>query len=59
MLERVLAKGAGYVSLVASRKRAAAVVESLRQRGVPVERLAGSRPRPASTSARSRLPRLP
>ena len=39
MLERVLAKGAGYVSLVASRKRAAAVVESLRQRGVPVERL--------------------
>jgi xanthine dehydrogenase accessory factor len=39
MLERVLAKGAGYVSLVASRKRAAAVLESLRQRGVPVERL--------------------
>ena len=39
MLERVLATGVGYVSLVASRKRAAAVVESLRQRGVPVERL--------------------
>jgi xanthine dehydrogenase accessory factor len=39
MLERVLATGAGYVSLVASRKRAAAVVESLGQRGVAVERL--------------------
>lgn len=38
-LERVLATSAGYVSLVASRKRAGAVVESLRQRGVPVERL--------------------
>jgi xanthine dehydrogenase accessory factor len=36
MLERVLDTGAGYVSLVASRKRAAAVVESLRERGVPV-----------------------
>jgi xanthine dehydrogenase accessory factor len=40
MLERVLATSAGYVSLVASRKRAAAVVENLRQRGVSVERLA-------------------
>jgi xanthine dehydrogenase accessory factor len=39
MLERVLDTGAGYVSLVASRKRAAAVVESLRGRGVPVARL--------------------
>ena len=39
MLERILATSAGYVSLVASRKRAAVVVESLRQRGVPVERL--------------------
>jgi xanthine dehydrogenase accessory factor len=39
MLERVLAASVGYVSLVASRKRAAAVVENLRQRGVPVERL--------------------
>jgi xanthine dehydrogenase accessory factor len=39
MLERVLATSAGYVSLVASRKRAAVVVESLRQRGVSVERL--------------------
>lgn len=40
VLERVLATGAGYVSLVASRKRASAVVESLRARGVPRERLA-------------------
>ena len=39
MLERVLATSAGYVSLVASRKRAAVIVESLRRRGVPVERL--------------------
>ena len=39
MLERVLGAGAGYVSLVASRKRAAAIVESLRGRGVPVTRL--------------------
>jgi xanthine dehydrogenase accessory factor len=39
MLERVLATNAGYVSLVASRKRAAAVLENLRQRGVPAERL--------------------
>ena len=39
VLERILATSAGYVSLVASRKRAAVVVESLRQRGVPVERL--------------------
>lgn len=39
MLERVLDTGAGYVSLVASRKRATAIVESLRGRGVPVARL--------------------
>ena len=39
MLERMLDTGAGYVSLVASRKRAAAIVESLRGRGVPVARL--------------------
>jgi xanthine dehydrogenase accessory factor len=38
-LERVLRTEAGYVSLVASRRRAAAVVERLRQRGVPQERL--------------------
>jgi len=39
-LARVLATSAGHVSLVASRRRAAAIVDRLRQRGVPVERLA-------------------
>ena len=39
MLEHVLATDAGYVSLVASRKRAAAVLATLRERGVPMERL--------------------
>src|SRR5262249_57802755 len=39
MLERALGTGAGYVSLVASRKRAAAVLATLRERGVPMERL--------------------
>jgi len=38
-LERVLRTEAGYVSLVASRRRAASVVERLRQRGVPSGRL--------------------
>jgi len=38
-LERVLGTEAGYVSLVASRRRAAGVVERLRRRGVPAERL--------------------
>lgn len=38
-LQRVLATGAGYVSLVASRRRAAAIVEHLRARGVPAEQL--------------------
>lgn len=38
-LERVLRTDAGYVSLVASRRRAAGVVERLRQRGVPPGRL--------------------
>jgi xanthine dehydrogenase accessory factor len=38
-LARVLRTEAGYVSLVASRRRAASVVERLRQRGVPAERL--------------------
>ena len=38
-LERVLRTEAGYVSLVASRRRAAAVVERLRRRGVSPERL--------------------
>ena len=39
-LTRVLATPAGYVSLVASRKRAGAIVETLRRRGVPAEQLA-------------------
>ncbi len=39
VLERVLATEAGYVSLVASRKRAAVAVESLRRQGVSPERL--------------------
>jgi xanthine dehydrogenase accessory factor len=38
-LAAVLAREPGYVSLVASRKRAAVVVESLRRRGVAAERL--------------------
>lgn len=38
-LERVHATEAGYVSLVASRRRAAVILERLRQRGVPAERL--------------------
>jgi xanthine dehydrogenase accessory factor len=38
-LARVLATEAGYVSLVASRRRATVILESLRQRGVPPDRL--------------------
>jgi xanthine dehydrogenase accessory factor len=38
-LARVLGSDAGYVSLVASRRRAAAIVERLRQRGVTTDRL--------------------
>jgi len=38
-LERVLATDAGYVSLVASRRRAAVILERLKHRGVPPERL--------------------
>lgn len=38
-LEHALRSDAGYVSLVASRRRAAAVIEVLRERGVPEERL--------------------
>jgi xanthine dehydrogenase accessory factor len=38
-LERVLRTDAGYVSLVASRRRAAGIVEQLRQRGIPSDRL--------------------
>jgi xanthine dehydrogenase accessory factor len=37
-LERALNGETGYVSLISSRKRAAAVVESLRRRGVPAAR---------------------
>jgi xanthine dehydrogenase accessory factor len=38
-LNAVLGTAAGYVSLVASRKRAGTIVETLRRRGVPAERL--------------------
>lgn len=38
-LLQALRSEAGYVSLVASRKRAGAVIEALRARGVPAERL--------------------
>jgi len=38
-LAQVLATPAGYISLVASRKRAASIVETLRARGVPREHL--------------------
>ncbi|MGH7367765.1 MAG: XdhC family protein [Candidatus Rokuibacteriota bacterium] len=38
-LTRVLATPAGYISLVASRKRAATIVETLTRRGVPVAHL--------------------
>jgi xanthine dehydrogenase accessory factor len=39
VLTRALATPAGYLSLVASRKRAGAIVETLRHRGVPPEQL--------------------
>ena len=39
VLTRTLATPAGYLSLVASRKRAGAIVETLRHRGVPPEQL--------------------
>ena len=38
-LERVLQSGAGYVSLIASRKRAAVVIATLKRRGVDADRL--------------------
>ncbi len=38
-LTQVLATPAGYISLVASRKRAASVLATLHQRGVPQEHL--------------------
>src|SRR5439155_78285 len=37
---QVLGSGAGYISVVASRRRAAVILERLKQRGVPPERLA-------------------
>jgi xanthine dehydrogenase accessory factor len=39
-LQRILATDAGYVSLVASRRRAAAILDRLREAGVGLERLA-------------------
>src|SRR5256712_6764489 len=39
-LEQVLGTGASYVSVVASRRRAAVILERLKQRGVPPEHLA-------------------
>src|SRR5207244_11358606 len=39
-LEQVLGSGAGYVSVVASRRRAAVILERLKKRGVPPEGLA-------------------
>ena len=38
-LERVLRTGAGYVSLVASRRRAGVILEALKTRGTPADRL--------------------
>jgi xanthine dehydrogenase accessory factor len=38
-LAQVLATDAGYVSLIASRRRAGVILERLRERGVPAERL--------------------
>jgi xanthine dehydrogenase accessory factor len=39
VLERVLRTDAGYVSLVASRRRAGVILETLRARGVPPDRI--------------------
>jgi xanthine dehydrogenase accessory factor len=38
-LDRVLGAGVGYVSLIASRKRAASVIENLRSRGMAEDRI--------------------
>ncbi len=38
-LEQVLGRGSGYVSLIASRKRAASIVESLKRRNVSADRI--------------------
>ena len=58
-LERALATPAAYVGLVASRKRAEAVLGYLRDRGVPTKRSRASTRRPGSTSATSRPMRSP
>src|SRR5215813_7004687 len=39
VLDRVLRTGAGYVSLVASRRRAGVILEALKTRGAPADRL--------------------
>jgi xanthine dehydrogenase accessory factor len=54
-LDQVLRSAAGYVSLVASRRRATALVESLRRRGVPAERLGALRA-PAGLDIGARTP---
>ena len=58
-LERALATPAIYVGLVASAKRADAVLGYLRDRGVPADRSRGCTPRPASTSGTSAPTRSP
>jgi xanthine dehydrogenase accessory factor len=40
-LAQILETGAGYVSLIASRRRATVILERLRQRGIPAERVGG------------------
>jgi xanthine dehydrogenase accessory factor len=54
-LHRAAGRPSGYVSLVASRRRATALVESLRRRGVPVERLGALRA-PAGLDIGARTP---
>jgi xanthine dehydrogenase accessory factor len=55
-LERVLGTWVSYVSLVASRRRAGAILERLRQRGVPPERLGRVRA-PAGLDIGARTPK--
>ena len=54
-LDHVLRTEAGYVSLVASRRRAVAILDRLKQRGVPVERLGGLKA-PAGLDIGARTP---
>ena len=54
-LDHVLSTEAGYVSLVASRRRATAILERLKQRGVTVERL-GRLKAPAGLDIGARTP---